>query len=79
MIRKIMQTATVFLMTGVLAVTAVTTYVTVPDEPDTDEEMQAEEAGTIENVTASSLTGRQDVYVTVLGDSIAKDTPAMKM
>ena len=72
MIRKIMQTATVFLMTGVLAVTAVTTYVTVPDEPDTDEEMQAEEAGTIENVTASSLTGRQDVYVTVLGDSIAK-------
>ena len=48
MIRKIMQTAAVFLLTGVLAVTAVTTYVTVPDEPAADEETQAEEAGTIE-------------------------------
>lgn len=72
MIRKIMQTAAVFLLTGVLAVTAVTTYVTVPDEPAADEETQAEEAGTIESVTASSLADRQDVYVTVLGDSIAK-------
>lgn len=72
MIRKIMQTAAVFLLTGVLAVTAVTTYVTVPDEPAADEETQAEEAGTIESVTAPSLAGRQDVYVTVLGDSIAK-------
>ena len=72
MIRKIMQTAAVFLLTGVLAVMAVTTYVTVPDEPAADEETQAEEAGTIESVTASSLAGRQDVYVTVLGDSIAK-------
>ena len=72
MIRKIMQTAAVFLLTGVLAVTAVTIYVTVPDEPAADEETQAEEAGTIESVTASSLADRQDVYVTVLGDSIAK-------
>lgn len=58
MIRKIMQTAAVFLLTGVLAVTAVTTYVTVPDEPAADEETQAEEAGTIESVTASSLADR---------------------
>lgn len=72
MIRKIMQTAAVVLLTGVLAVAAVTTYVTVPDEPAADKETQAEDAGTIESVTASSLAGRQDVYVTVLGDSIAK-------
>ena len=65
MIRKIMQTAAVFLLTGVLAVTAVTTYVTVPDEPAADEETQAEEAGTIESVTAPSLAGRQDVYFVV--------------
>ena len=43
MIRKIMQTAAVFLLTGVLAVTAVTTYVTVPDEPAAEKETQAEE------------------------------------
>ena len=50
MIRKIMQTAAVVLLTGVLAVAAVTTYVTVPDEPAADKETQAEDAGTIERV-----------------------------
>ena len=45
MIRKIMQTAAVVLLTGVLAVAAVTTYVTVPDEPAADKETQAEDAG----------------------------------
>ena len=72
MLRKIIRTAAVFLLTGLLAVTAVTTYVTVPDETAADEETQAEETGTTESVTASFLAGRQDVYVTVLGDSIAK-------
>ena len=72
MIRKIIRKAAVFLLTSVLAVTAVITYVTVPAEPDADEETQAEEAGTIESVTASFLAGRQDVYVAVLGDSISK-------
>ena len=72
MLRKIIRTAAVFLLTGLLAVTAVTTYVTVPDETAADEKTQAEETGTTESVTASFLAGRQDVYVTVLGDSIAK-------
>ena len=65
MLRKIIRTAAVFLLTGLLAVTAVTTYVTVPDETAADEETQAEETGTTESVTASFLAGRQDVYVTV--------------
>ena len=74
MLGKIIRTAVVFLLTGLLAVTAVITYVTVPDTDETvvEKETQAEETGMIESVTASSLTGRQDVHVTVLGDSIAK-------
>ena len=79
MLRKIIRTAAVFLLTGLLAVTAVTTYVTVPDETAADEETQAEETGTTESVTASFLAGRQDVYVTVLGDSIAKGYSATKV
>ena len=74
MLGKIIRTAVVFLLTGLLAVTAVITYVTVPDTDETvvGKETQVEETGMIESVTASSLTGRQDVHVTVLGDSIAK-------
>ncbi len=72
MFRNIMRTAVVFLLTGVLAASAVTTYVTVPDETAAGEEARTEAAGTIESVTASSMAGREDVYVTVLGDSIAK-------
>ena len=74
MLGKIIRTAVVFLLTVLLAVTAVITYVTVPDADETvvGKETQVEETGMIESVTASSLTGRQDVHVTVLGDSIAK-------
>ena len=68
MLGKIIRTAVVFLLTGLLAVTAVITYVTVPDTDETvvEKETQAEETGMIESVTASSLTGRQDVHDTVL-------------
>ena len=60
MIRKIMQTAAVFLLTGVLAVMSVTTYVTPPGEPAADAETQAEEAGTHDSVPAALLAGRGD-------------------
>ena len=73
MLRKIIRTAAVFLLTGLLAVTAVTTYVTVPDEVPAEETVQAEETGNTGNVRAVTvLEGKLDVYVTVLGDSIAK-------
>lgn len=73
MIRRLMQTMVVFLLTGALAVSAVLTYVMVPDEVPEEETVQAEETGNTGNVRAVTvLEGKQDVYVTVLGDSIAK-------
>ena len=69
MLRKIIRTAAVFLLTGLLAVTAVTTYVTVPDETAADEETQAEETGTTESVTASFLAGRQEIEALAKGDA----------
>lgn len=72
MIRKIMQAAAVFLLTGVLGVTAVLTYVMVPEEQQAEVEDTAEEAGSIESVKASGLAGKQEVYATALGDSIAR-------
>lgn len=72
MTRKIMQAAVAFLLTGILSVTAVLTYVMVPEEQPAEAEDVAEEAGSIESVKAAGLAGKQEVYATALGDSIAK-------
>lgn len=72
MIRKTIQIVAVFLLTGVLTVTAVTTYVMVPDQTISESGGQTEETGSSESVTALGLAGKEEVYVTVLGDSIAK-------
>lgn len=66
-----MRTAAAFLLTCALGAAAVTTYVTAPDEQKEDTG-PAKEAGNTEHVTAAGFAGREDVYVTVLGDSIAK-------
>lgn len=69
--KKIMRTAAVFLFTVFLAVSAVLTYVMVPDRISGETESILQE-NPPESVEVSGLAGRTDVRATVLGDSIAK-------
>lgn len=70
MIKKIIRTAIVFLFTAVLTVSAVTIFIT---DPVAEEETEAAEIKTEETESAwDLLAGKENVCVTILGDSIAR-------